>query len=461
VTPSAEDQLAGFVLGPAPDGAPEDIKRIARLCVMTALSCAVAGAAEPGVAEVREYLATQGGHGEAGTFLYGDRLPAAQAAMINAVLCRALDYCDAMAPGLHIGSSLIPAALATAELVGGCTGKELLDAVLVGAEVGARLNLDGSQYDGFDPTGVAGVFAATAACARLLRLSADQTRHALGLAFNRSGGSFQSNVDGSLAVRLIQGWVAESAVTCARLAKAGLTGPEHFLTGVYGYLHLFGRDRSTPEDVLGDLGEQWRLDRMVFKRFPSCGGTQAVTKLALDLVAERPVTAGDLELVRVEVPPYTHRLVGHPFRVGTDPRVDAQFSARWCVASALLRGRSCLADFRPEAVQDPQILRLAARVDAVAVDELGTAGQPIARLEVRLRDGGRYDSAIDIPPGFPGNGLTDDEHAQRIADCLDYAPFPLSPERAQALRDAVDHLDELADARELVHLLLTPVAHPA
>ena len=49
----------------------------------------------------------------------------------------------------------------------------------------------------------------TAAAARILKLTPRQTLHALALAFNRCGGSFQSHVDGSLGVRFVQGWVAE------------------------------------------------------------------------------------------------------------------------------------------------------------------------------------------------------------------------------------------------------------
>ena len=99
--------------------------------------------------------------------MFGDRLPAAAAARFNGTLCRALDYCDAMAPGPHIGSSLLPAALAAAELAGGCSGADFVAALAAGAELSSRLNLSESQYDGFDPTGVLVVFAATAAAARV------------------------------------------------------------------------------------------------------------------------------------------------------------------------------------------------------------------------------------------------------------------------------------------------------
>src|SRR5690606_34573077 len=143
---------------------------------------AIAGASEDGCASLRELLVDRGGKPECTAFVHGDRLPAPSAALLNGVMCRALDFCDAMVPGLHIGSSLVPAALAAAELAGGCSGSEFVAALAAGAEIAARLNRSEADYDGFDPTGVAGVFAATAAAGRILRLDETQMRNALALA---------------------------------------------------------------------------------------------------------------------------------------------------------------------------------------------------------------------------------------------------------------------------------------
>ena len=94
-------------------------------------------------------------------------------------------------------------------------------ALAAGAELSARLNLSEAQYDGFDPTGIAVPFSATAAASRILGSRREQTQNALALVFNRCGGSFQSHVDGSLGVRFVQGWVAEAGVNARSLAERG------------------------------------------------------------------------------------------------------------------------------------------------------------------------------------------------------------------------------------------------
>jgi 2-methylcitrate dehydratase PrpD len=188
-TVSPEQQLARFALGLQAADLPPAAARIVRLVLLAAAGTGVAGAGEDGIAELRALLLARGGHGQARTLVFGDALPAAAAAQLNGTMCRALDFCDAMAPGPHFGSAVLPAALAAAELRGVCSGAEFMAALAVGCEVGARLNLSEKQYDGFDPTGIAAPLAATATAARLLGLTEARTLAALGLAFNRCGGS--------------------------------------------------------------------------------------------------------------------------------------------------------------------------------------------------------------------------------------------------------------------------------
>ncbi len=451
-----ERQLARFVAGFSLTGVPADAVRTTQQVLLAASSTGVAGAGEDGIAALRELLRERGGAAQATSLVFGDRLPAVAAAQLNGTLCRALDFCDAMAPGPHIGSALVPACFAAAELRGGISGSEFLAALVIGCEVGARFNLSERQYDGFDPTGVAVVFAATAGAARVLGLDEAQTLQALGLAFNRCGGSFQSNIDGTLAVRLIQGWVAAAGVECAQLARRGLTGPVNFLEGVYGFPYLYGRGTLPPADVVAGLGEEWRLQRMMFKPYPSCGATQGMTALVLDLVAELDLRPEQVAAVEVRQPPYSHKLVGHPFKLGANPRVDAQFSAQYCVANAIVRKSSKLDHFRPVQIADPAVLALAQRVTAVGDAALDARGHTAVDVSVTLRDGQRHARGLDIAPGYPGRPLSDAQHLGRFRDCMAYAAHPLPAAQAQAFLQGVESLATLPDARSLLQALVLP-----
>jgi 2-methylcitrate dehydratase PrpD len=454
---SIEHDLVRFVCRTAYDDLQPEILGTIKNQLLTVLGTTIAGSTQAGCQTLIDFYRSQGGKAEATILIHGGRIPAQAAALVNAVMARALDYDDALAPGVHIGASTVPAALAAAELRGGINGREFLISLLVGAEVGVRLNLTEAAYNGLDPTGICTVFAATAAASRVLGLNQEETWNALALAFNRAGGSFQSNVDGSLAVRVIQGWVAESGVMCARLAQAGITGPKNFLGGVYGYYNVYGRSLVDPGDALADMGSRFECEKILFKKYPSCGLTLGSTDVILSLMRGADgmgVSADKVERVEVRVPPYTYKLVGHPFEIGATPRVNAQFSIRYCVANALLRGSSQLAHFEEDAIRDPRLLELASRVNVVMDPSMELRGHTPVDMTVRTKDGREFFRWIDIAPGFPGNPLTKEELEARFHDCIAYAKKPPNKEKVEHILESVAHIEHLSDACALIPLLL-------
>ncbi|MGX4691432.1 MmgE/PrpD family protein [Streptomyces sp. JNUCC 63] len=453
-----EERIARFVAHTQAADIPAEVLGITHQVLRTVCGTAVAGAAQDGIAELRQLVVTQGGRAEARSFVHGDHLPAQSAALLNGSMARALDYCDTMVPGLHLGSSVVPAALAAAELREGCTGAELLAALTVGLEAGVRFNLTEEQYGGLDPTGVAGLMGATAAAARAAGLDAEQTLHALALSFNRCSASFQSNVDASLAVRLIQGWTAASAVQSVQFAQAGLTGPLHFIAGPFGYARLYARGERSPESFVDRLGRRYNLEGIFFKKYPSCGLTQGVTESALLALDDASVNTQEIERVDIFLPDFAFKLIGKPFETGTNPRVNAQFSAQYCAANALERGSASLRHFEPEQVAELSRSAMISRIHVHFDPEL--TGHSASRFEMRTADGGQWVRTLEIGPGYPGNPLTPEEHAQGFGDCMGYAPWSLRPEQAHDLKRMTADLAEVQDARDVVSALISPRAVP-
>ncbi|HEY3276954.1 MAG TPA: MmgE/PrpD family protein [Syntrophorhabdaceae bacterium] len=450
----AEQKLVEFVYQTGYNDLPPSAVKVIKNQLLAVLGTTVAGAYAEGCETVVNMAKKTGGREESSILIHGGRVPSQHAAFVNGVMARALDFCDALAPGAHIGSAAIPAALAAAELAGGVRGTDFLAAVAVGTEVGVRLNLGEPEYDGFDPTGVCVPFAATVAAGKLLGLSQKEMWNALALAFNKCGGSFQANVDGSLAVRVIEGWAAETGVSCARLAKEGITGPRNFLEGVYGYFHLFGRDRVSADTALSGLVTSYKVDRLVFKKYPSCGLTQGSTEVILSLMGDEGFDAADVDRVEIIVPPYTYKLVGHPFQVGSNPKVNAQFSIRYCVANALVRKGSKLAHFEESAIREEEVLKLAEKVEVISDPAMEARGHTPLDMKVTTRDGKEYLRKSEVPPGFPDNPLSEKEHRQRFRECIGFAAKPLTEEKVENLIRAVDRVEEMGDMTTLIALLL-------
>lgn len=449
-----EGEIAEYISKARFEELPPEPIEVVRKMVLTIFGTTIAGSNEGGCAALTGFYKGQGGKAEATVLIRGGALPAQDAAFVNGYVARAVDYCDAMAPGMHIGASAVPTALAAAELAGGCSGKEFLCALVVGAEIATRLNLSESAYSGLDPTGICAVFGATASACKLLRLSREETLNGLALAFNRSGGSLQSNVDASLAVRCIQGWTAQNAITCARFAKIGITGPGNFLEGVYGYYRLYGKGCLSPESVLQGLGEVFNLRKVVFKKYPSCGLTQGCTDAVVKMVEEHHIELGSLDRIEVRVPSYTQKLVGHPFRRGDNPRVNAQFSIQYCTANALLRKGSRLHHFDDSSIDDPALSELIRKVAVVVNPDMEKRGHTAVDMLFYTKTGERHELKMDTAPGFPGNPLTAEDHENHFRACLEYARPPFPKNKAESILASVRQLESLKDVRALIPSLL-------
>lgn len=453
-----EDALAHCVANGRYEDLPADVVALQKTVLLTNLGCALGGANEAGCAAAVDVVRHWGGRPEASLWVHGGKVPAHQAAFANSIMARALDLDDIMQPGIHVGAAAVPVALALAERMGeadACSGKALLAALALGTEVAARINA-ASEYDGFDPVGVCAVFACAAIAARLMGLNATQTRDALGIAFNRAGGSFQNNVDGALAVRFVQGFAAENGIVAAELARRGVNGPRHFLTGVHGYFHLYAKDKANTDLVAGALGTRFEQRRTAFKRYPSSGSTLGSTQAALEIVARHAVDLDDITAVRVKVSRGTFKNAGQAFELGAHAAVNAQFSIRYCVANALLRKAARIAHFEPEAVADPRIAALVALIDVQADAATEQRGRLAADVEVETRSGERLRGAVDIPAGMPGNPLAAEEHLARFHECVAHARPSWPEARIARLVGAVEEIEACGDVRHLLPLITRP-----
>jgi 2-methylcitrate dehydratase PrpD len=227
---------------------------------------------------------------------------------------------------------------------------------------------------------------------------------------------------------------------------------------VYGYCHLFGRGRLDARQVVAELGTTWRLNQMMFKKFPSCGATQGMTELMLQLVRDLELKPETVAHVEVRLNPYCHRLVGHDWQPGENLRVNAQFSAQYCIANAIARQSSQLAHFKPAQIVDPLVQGLISRIQCVGDPALDVRGHTAVDVTVSTTAGRTERRQLDIAPGYPGNALSDQDHRDRFQACMDYAAYPLHPVQIKAFLDMLSDLEAVPDARRLVDLL---IAEPA
>jgi 2-methylcitrate dehydratase PrpD len=143
--------------------------------------------------------------------------------------------------GTHASGTVLPALLALAER-DHAGGKDFLVALVVGAEVSARLARTAVALEserGFHNPGVLGPLAAAAAVGNLRRLKLETIVNALGIAGSSSGGLLEFAWAGADTKRIHEGRASQLGLESALLAEAGLTGPATVLEGRYGLFNAF------------------------------------------------------------------------------------------------------------------------------------------------------------------------------------------------------------------------------
>src|SRR6188474_297528 len=101
---------------------------------------------------------------------------------------------------------------------------------------------------------ISGPFAAAATAAKLLKLDATATRHALGIALSQAAGTQQSNIEQALTKRLQGALSARSGVFSAQLAQRGITAPREAIEGKFGLFALY--QEGNPLKILDGLGSR-------------------------------------------------------------------------------------------------------------------------------------------------------------------------------------------------------------
>jgi 2-methylcitrate dehydratase PrpD len=357
--------LAELVLGENALPITDSARAAARKLILDSIGCAIAGRNAPGIVEAREQIIDWGGKPEATILLTRERVPAPHAAFVNGSLIHAQDLDDIHIPAsLHLMSVVFPAALATAELVG-ASGRDLLDATIYGVEVAARIGNAETQRrrgQGFLPASLTGGFGAVAAASWLMKLSVNQCVQAMGINYAQTSGNRQALYDATLTKRMQPALAARSALWSTALAARGVTGAHHALEGAGGYFKVYLNGEVCSPEELTVASDQFEIERMVLKRYPSCGASHPTQSAAEQIIAERLLRPDEIRSITI-FGLSEGGMVTRPFVIGDDPQVAAQFSVRYAVALTLLRGPAKLHHFADEAVlADHEVAELAQRV---------------------------------------------------------------------------------------------------
>jgi 2-methylcitrate dehydratase PrpD len=452
-SPAPTRALAEWLAQLQPREIPDGTRQAIRAMLLDTLGVALYGLDQPWTRAARAWAergAEPAGARGALASLWGDgrrRLRPGDAALVNGVAAHAFELDDFHNAKLHPGAVVVPAALALGEALD-APGERLETALVAGYEVMIRagLALDPSvaRLRGWHLTGVCGGLGAAAAGAVLLGLDTERAAWALGLGGTQAAGLFAFNADGAMSKRFHPGRAAQSGVLAAELASLGFSGPTQlFETADGGFLSSFS-DASRAAELTADLGVAYRLDATSFKPYSCCGSLHSYIDAALALRPKFLAARAGAPRVRAGMSRVVDVQCGFDYRPGS--ALNAQMSARYCIAAALTDGAVLPAQFAPARVASDDLVALAGAVELVP-DPALDAIYPQHFIGWVELDGERV--TVRDPSGSPENPARDAALRQKFHSLL----ADRVPEASRArLEAAVDAL-ERTSARALGEIL--------
>ena len=397
-------RLAEFITSCKYETLPEPVRELTRRCVLDWIGSAIRGSIEPPARMYADVAREEGGAPRATSVAGKFKTSVEWAARINAAASHTVEM-DDLHPGsvVHPAAPIIPAAIAVGESID-ATGEDLVAAIVAGYEVAVRAGEAAGQshYNFWHSTATCGIFGAAAATARLLRLSNEQTVHALGSAGTQSAGLWQFLDDGAMSKQMHCAHAAGAGIHAAQLAQKGFTAALQMFEGRKGFLAAMSKDPN-PNVLTENLGREYRMLTNSFKRHASCRHTHTAIDAALELRNEKKIGTDDLEFIQVELYPAGFHLLSE---VEATSGYAARFSIPYTIAAALVRGRVGLKEFEDIEAQD--IRSTMARVRLVRNDALGQdyPEKWPARLRAKLTNGESILLEVEYPRGDAKNPLS-------------------------------------------------------
>ena len=423
-------------------------REVALLGFTDAVGVMLAGAREPVVQRLTQWVLEQGGRAESRLVSDRTRSNAAQAALVNATAAHALDY-DDFAFSNHPSAVLVPAILAAADAQP-CSGARMLLAYVAGYEVWADVFVRESDlyYDkGWHPTAVLGPLGAAVAASVVWGLNEEQCADALALAASGAGGVFENF--GTMAKPWHGGRASSVGVQSAGLARAGLRASPSAIEGHRGLL------RACSPAGRVDLATAFSGDRsrcaelgLNIKKYPVVGAAQRGIDAALALRGDH--APDPARIIRIVAHVSVRHAAVMPYHQPQDS-LQAKFSLEFALAAALVHGAVGFDELRDEVVQSAIIQRLM-RCTELETTEAFEPGwrdaAPFDQIFVHLDDGRVLASPrVRRATGHADTPLPAQAVRDKFLGCARHAG--VSDTISTALHDRLQSLDTVSCVTEL------------
>jgi 2-methylcitrate dehydratase PrpD len=398
--PPITEMLAKFVANQPSRGWDDSVDHEAHRTFLNWVGCAVGAAkhesAEAALAGVRMLEPAP----QAAVLGRRERVDMASAALVNGITSHTFDFDDThLKTIIHPAGPVASALLALAEVTG-ASGRQLIDALVLGIDVSCRIGncMYPDHYDrGWHITGSTGSVGAAAGCARLLGLDAKRTAWALGIAASQPIGMREQF--GTMTKPFHPGAAARAGLTSALLARNGFTASPKALEAPRGYIQTVSVKHDWLE-ITGELGERFEISFNTYKPF-ACGIVIHPTIDAATQLRARGVKADDIERVELKVHSLVLELTG---KKEPQDGLQGKFSVYHGFAAGLLFGRAGEEEYEDDIVTRADVVAARRKVVATVDDSISEASADVTAI---MKDGRREHVFVEHAIGSMQRPLTD------------------------------------------------------
>lgn len=469
-------QISEFAVNLKYEDLPKEVVHEVKRYLYDSIGCAYGAYNTKDVKIMREIYKEMGGKEEALLIGSGEKMPAVNAALVNSLMIRSLDFNDIYwKEDPSHPSDIIPAALSAAEK-SGASMKDVITAIVLAYEFEQRLcefAVPGVRERKWHHATLT-QFVSPIVAGKVLGLTVDQMVNAIGISGSHSH-TIGCPTAGKLTMmkNTVDPMAVQAGVFAALMAQKGYTGTEAVFEGKEGFMDcFFGWDvkeqKTSPakmqgreglgewswdlEKLIGGLGKKYKIMECSMKAFPTEALTHTHITATLKAVTKNNITYDKIESVTITTIARACDILFDPHKYRPESRETADHSLPYCIAAALVDHKVTTQSFSDEKMKDPRIWEVIDKIKGEAsleFEKMFPAKQP-SKVVVKTTDGREFSEYLEFPKGDPREPMTEedlDNKFEALASGL------LSEKRRKEVKSAIFSCETM-NAKEFMSKLI-------
>jgi 2-methylcitrate dehydratase len=440
---------------------PPDVIHQTKRVMLDTLGCAIGGYASEASQTIQELIKELGHLEETTVFGSGLKTSCLNAALVNGVMVRYLDYNDTAfiiqgetyRTGYH-PSEIIPGILALGERQR-LSGKEVIAAIVAGYDLSLCF-LEAVRGPGMEKKGwngdTRGAYIMPLMAGKLLGLNENQIENAVGIAGSCHAvlGILDTPAEEYTMTKNIRfPTMSYAGIMAAMLAKKGFTGPTTIIEGNDGFVQVIMNGEYDLTKLIPTKGK-FAIRETCIKSITADFSSHGHLTATLKLVKENDIKPEDVAEVTIITSKRCAEHTGDPVKKYPKNKETADHSSYYLTAIAIIDRQIGPDQFTLEKFQNPKVRELIDKVILKGDPDLDKA-RPAGISEIVSKQGKKYQCRVDYPRGHARNPMTDEEI---IGKFKSMASKYMSDKQTNQIIDTVFALDKLEDVGKLNRLMV-------